>query len=79
MDRSIAGDLWVLLFTSRDHGEGKDGTAVKRLAQTLAHVSIRSPTGGIVAPGREAAANPCAGPDLRQRSPGKHEVPARAA
>lgn len=68
MDRGIAGDLWVLLFADiKDHGEGN--TAVKRLARTLAHVSIRSDTGGIVAPRREAAAKPCAVPDLRQRSP----------
>lgn len=74
MDRGIAGDLWVLLFADiKDHGEGKagaeDGTAVKQLARTLAHISFRSDTGGIVAPRREAAAKPCAVPDLRQRLP----------
>lgn len=59
--------------TSKTTGKGRlgqrMGTAVKRLAQILAHVSIRSDTRGIVAPRREAAAKPCAVPDLRQQLP----------
>lgn len=63
-DHGMAGDLWILLFTSiRDRGEGI--AEVKRLA----HVSVKSDTGGIVAPQREAAAKPCVVPDLRQQLP----------
>lgn len=72
MDCGIAGDLWVLLFTGIEE-EGRLGqsmdTVEKWLAQTLAHVSVRSDTVGVVAPRREAAAKPCAVPDLRQRLP----------
>ena len=60
-------------LTSKTTGKGRPGrrtgTAVKRLARMLAHVSVRSDTGGIAAPRREAAAKPCAVPDLRQRLP----------
>lgn len=69
MDCGIAGDLWVLLFTGIEE-EGRLGqsmdTAEKWLAHTLAHVSVGSDAGGVVAPRREAAAKPCAVPDLRQ-------------
>lgn len=69
LDCDIAGDLRVLLFTGVEEEEERLGqstdTAEKRLAQTLAHVSVRS---GVVAPRGEAAAKPCAVPDLRQRS-----------
>lgn len=72
MDCGIAGDLWVLLFTGIEE-EGRLGqsmdTVEKWLAQTLAHVSVRSDAVGVVAPRREAAAKPCAVPDLRQRLP----------
>lgn len=72
MGCSIAGDLWVLLFTGIEE-EGRLAqsmdTVEKWLAQTLAHISVRSDAGGVVAPRREAAAKPCAVPDLRQRLP----------
>lgn len=59
VDCGIAGDLRVLLFTGiEEEGrlEQSVDTAEKWLAQTVAHVSVRSDARGVVAPRREAAA-----------------------
>lgn len=48
MDCSIAGNLWVLLFTGIEE-EGRLGqsmdTGEKWLAQTMAHISVGSDAG----------------------------------
>lgn len=87
---SIAGHLWVLLFTGIQEEErlGQSvGTAGKGLAQTLAHVSGRSGArdgGCSTSKGSSSSSRTDAVPGLRQRSlrgssAGKLEGPARAA
>lgn len=68
-DGSIAGDLWVLLFADIKRCGAGAGEQVqqKNSWHGTWHISVRSDTGGIVAPQREAAAKPSAVPDLRQR------------